>query len=411
MAKNKKKKWICFRHRVTKWLFWLPFYIWAKLRYRVSLPRFKEQKGRQFLILMNHQTPFDQFFLSFTFRGPVYFVATEDIFSLGWISSLLRFFLAPIPIKKQTADLSAVMNCLRVAKEGGTIALAPEGNRTYTGRTEYMNPAIAGLARKLGLPIALYRIEGGYGVQPRWANTLRRGKMRAYVSEVIEPEEVKQMTDEELYSRICHGLFVDDTKEKGTYRHKRRAEFLERALYVCPYCGLSHLVSHRDTISCLKCGMEVEYTEHMTLVPRIGHREHHVDFPFRTVAEWYDHQCAYVGRRDSTPETDTPLYEDTVKLSEVIVYERKNLLAKQVRVSLYYNKLVLDGYGDAPTVLPFEEISAITVLGRTKINVYVDKRIYQLAGDERFCGLKYVNLHYRYINMNKETYDGKFLGL
>jgi hypothetical protein len=50
------------------------------------------------------------------------------------------------------------MNCLRVAREGGTIALAPEGNRTYSGKTEYMNPAIAALARKLALPIALYSV-------------------------------------------------------------------------------------------------------------------------------------------------------------------------------------------------------------------------------------------------------------
>ena len=190
---KKKKKWIHFRHKVIWFIFKPIFYVIAKIRYRVSLPRFGDRKGKQFLILMNHQTPFDQFFLAFTFRGPVYFVATEDIFSMGLISSLLRHFLAPIPIKKQTADLSAVMNCLRVAKEGGSIALAPEGNRTYTGRTEYMNPAIAMLAKKLKLPIALYRIEGGYGVQPRWASTVRRGKMRAYVSEVIEPEEAAAM--------------------------------------------------------------------------------------------------------------------------------------------------------------------------------------------------------------------------
>ena len=99
--------------------------------------------------MMNHQTPFDQFFVGMSFRQPVYYVATEDIFSLGWLSDLLRWLVAPIPIKKQTTDVQAVMNCIKVVREGGNIAIAPEGNRTYSGKTEYMNNSIAPLAKKL----------------------------------------------------------------------------------------------------------------------------------------------------------------------------------------------------------------------------------------------------------------------
>lgn len=402
---NKKKKWIHFRHKVTWWLFKPPVWLITKLKYRVSLPRFSRRRGEQFLILMNHQTPVDQFLIGFTFRGPVYFLGTEDIFSKGFISTLLRHFLAPIPIKKQTADISAVMNCLRVAKEGGTIALAPEGNRTFTGRTEYMNPAVAMLARKLSLPIALYRIEGGYAKQPRWANTVRRGKMRAYVSRVIEPDEIKSMTDDELYTAIREGLYVDDRTETGAFRHARRAEYLERALYTCPFCGLSDMHSKKNTLRCGKCGREFVYTEHGTF-EGVG-----FDAPYKTVADWYDYQCAYVGARENIPETDTPLYTDEVSFSEVIVYKKKKKLAKRVTAALYHDRIVLSGKGREDVTFLFDDVSAVTALGRTKINIYKDKEVYQLAGGKRFSGLKYVNLHYRYKNMDKEGYDGKFLGL
>ncbi len=63
-------------------------------------------------------------------------------------------------------DIRAVKACLRIAKEGGTIALAPEGNRTYSGRTCYINPAITGLVRSWKLPVAIFRIEGGYEFIP-----------------------------------------------------------------------------------------------------------------------------------------------------------------------------------------------------------------------------------------------------
>ena len=173
MAK-KKAKWLKFRHRVVRNLAYPVLYPYARIRYGVEITKFKEQEKRPYLIVLNHQTPFDQFFVGMAFKGPIYYVATEDIFSLGWISNLIRYIVAPIPIRKQTTDVKAVMTCLRVAKEGGTIALAPEGNRTYSGKTEYMNPAIAPLAKKLGLPIAIFRIEGGYGAEPRWSDVIRK---------------------------------------------------------------------------------------------------------------------------------------------------------------------------------------------------------------------------------------------
>lgn len=74
---------------------------YAKIKYGIHVERFKEQGKRPYLILMNHQTAFDQFFIGMTFKGAVYYVASEDLFSNGWVSSLLRWLVAPIPIKNR----------------------------------------------------------------------------------------------------------------------------------------------------------------------------------------------------------------------------------------------------------------------------------------------------------------------
>ena len=60
---------------------------------------------------------------------------------------------------------------------------------------------------------------------------------------------------------------------------------------------------------------------------------------------------------------------------------------------------------------PFDEVTAVSVLGRNKLNVYHDKRVYQFKGGKRFNALKYVNICYRHKNILKGDYDGKFLGL
>ena len=201
-TKTKRKPWIRPRHNLIIRLAALVVYPWTKWKYHIKIEKCPELKKRQCLIVMNHQTAFDQFFVGMAFPRVIYYLATEDIFSLGFVSSLLRYLVAPIPIKKQTTDLAAIKTCLRVAREGGSIAIAPEGNRTYSGRTEYMSPAIAPLVRRMKLPIALYRIEGGYGKEPRWSDVVRKGKMRSYVARVIEPEEYASLSDDELFALI-----------------------------------------------------------------------------------------------------------------------------------------------------------------------------------------------------------------
>ena len=164
---KKQKRWMKFRHKVTvKILHWF-FGPYVKWKYGLKVERFREEGKRPYLIVMNHQTGYDQFFVGLTFRQRIYYVASEDLFSMGWVSGLIRWLVAPIPIKKQTTDLQAVKDCIRVAREGGSICLAPEGNRTYHGRTVNIRPTIGPLAKKLGLPIAVFRIENGYGVHPR----------------------------------------------------------------------------------------------------------------------------------------------------------------------------------------------------------------------------------------------------
>lgn len=402
--KNKKrKKWMKLRHRVVQSIAYAILYPYSRLVYGIRIERYREEKERPLLILMNHQTAFDQFFLGMAFRQRAYYLASEDLFSMGWLSRLIQFLVAPIPIKKQTTDASAVMTCLRVAREGATIALAPEGNRTYSGRLVHIKPSIVGLVRLLRLPVVLYHIEGGYGVHPRWSDVVRRGGMRCYVSEVIEPEEYKALSDDELLERIRRGLDVDETKIEGEYHHPKLAEYLERAMYVCPECGLSEFESHGDLIACKKCGRQIRYLPNKQL-EGVG-----FEFPYRYVADWYEYQEKFVSQLSLSDCIETPMYRESVGLWEVILFDRKRLIDKKSEIELYGDRFVITTSEETLT-LPFAAISAVTVLGKNKLNIYFGEKVYQIKGDKRFNALKYVNLFYHEHNVRKgEQYE--FLGL
>ena len=398
-------KWIRPRHKLIRNIAYWVLYPYTRIRYRIRIEKCKDKKPRQYLILLNHQTPFDQFFVGMSFRQPVYYLASEDIFSNGWISTLIRWLVAPIPIKKQTMDIGAIKKCLQVVAEGGTIAIAPEGNRTYSGRTEYMNPSIAGLARRMKLPILLYRIEGGYGVEPRWSDCIRRGRMETHIARVIEPEEYAEMSDEKLFEVIRDGIYVDEACSDTEFFHKKRAEYLERAIYICPKCGLAKHVSRDERLGCTICGNVVTYGTDKTLSATLP------DFPFRYVADWYNWQKDYINDFDPLAYTEKALFTDVADFSEVIPNEKKIELLPQCNISLYGDRVVLNEGTETERTYDFENSSAFTVLGRNKLNIYVGKQIFQLHGDKRFNALKYVHIFNRTRNIRRGDSDGKFLGL
>lgn len=405
MANNKNiKKWIKFRHRVVRNIAYIILYPYSRIKYGITIEKFKKQKKTPYLVLLNHQTPFDQFFVGMAFRGPIYYLATEDIFSMGWVSSVIRYLVAPIPIKKQTTDVKAVKNCIRVAREGGTICIAPEGNRTYSGRTEYMSDSIASLAKMLKLPIALYRIEGGYGAEPRWSDVVRKGKMRGYVSRVIEPEEYKDMSNEELFDIIKQGLYVDEAVADCEFNHKKRAEYLERAMYVCPFCGLSKFESKNEFCECKNCGAKIEYT------PTKEIKGVNCEFPFRFVADWYDYQKDFINKLDVKDYINAPIYYDEADVFEVIINKKKLPFKSQAQILLYGDKIILNEGMSDEIKFDFESVSALSVLGRNKANIYCGGKVYQLKGDKRFNALKYVHIYYRYKNIIKGE-NAQFLGL
>ena len=180
---------------------------------------------------------------------------------------------------------------------------------------------------------------------------------------------------------------------------------MERALYVCPRCGFAEFASSGNHVSCKTCGMQVEYGEDKRL-KGVG-----VDLPFEFMADWYAYQEDFVNGQDIGKLTEAPIFRDRADLSEVIVYERKVPLRQGVTIQLFGDRVVLDGGSEQEMSFPFAQTSAITVLGRNKMNIYFGDKIYQFKGDRSFNALKYVHIYHRFKNIDRGNADGKFLGL
>ena len=151
MASNKNNTWIKPRHNTLRNILAPVIGLYTRLKFGIKPEKFQDQGDRQFLIIMNHQTSFDQFFVSLSFRGPIYYIATEDLFSKGWISRAISYIQAPIPIRKQTTDIKAVKDCDALLLGGGSLLQ----DRTSTRSILYYLSMIH-CAKRMGKRVVLY---------------------------------------------------------------------------------------------------------------------------------------------------------------------------------------------------------------------------------------------------------------
>lgn len=377
-TEKKRKGWTCGRHRrVFAFLraVMTPFF---KLRYNyVAEPA--PIKSGPCLILHNHQATMDPFFVADSFKFPLYFFASDDLFNLK-VSPLIRYLVNPIPKSKSVSDMEAVRIALRVFKEGGAVCIAPEGNRTLSGRQWEMADSAAKLVKLSKVPLVLYNLCGGYGTDPRWGAKIRKGtKYVGRVKRIIYPDEYKNMSVAELFEIIKRELDVNDVASGESYFSPRRAEYIERALYMCPKCGaIGTIRSHGANFGCTKCGAEAEYTEKLKIDPPIcGYDE---------VYGWFEWERKEIVRRVAAGETiadDGILFRESVKLKNKIKLggDRVEMNARELKIS----------GGGTEYVYPLEDIDAITAVGKKKFNFYCNGKILQVKGDERFCAIKYVH--------------------
>ena len=390
----KKKKWCKVRHK-----FWFTimrpifsFLFWKKYGYKAE--NYKLDRKQNYLIICNHSCSLDPFMLGKSFFRPIYFVASDDLLKNGLISKIMKHTVAPIPIRKGTMDISSIRNCISIAKEGGTIGIFPEGNRTYSGEISYLGINLVKFIRKLDLPLIIYHIDGGYGLDPRWGKKSRRGKgSRGYVQRVLSKEELCSLKDEELL-KIINTNLSQEISPSLRFKSKEKAEYLERVLFVCPKChALETLVSEKNAIKCKCCSLEATYEEDLSF------SSNEPSFKFKKVSEWMNYQKEYL--------KDLAIEENKVLLGDEKVTLISCLEGKEKEVELV-GKLQMNSKsfiikGEKEIQFFFKDIKQVENQGKHKLLFYIGKDYYEFKGGERFSSYKYYLMFNRINNTLENT--------
>ena len=345
-----------------------------------------------FLLLSNHNTDYDPLMLGAASDRHMYFVATEKITRMGFLSKIVMYYLSPIIHYKGRIGISTVRDILKNLKNGVSIALFPEGNRSFNGVTCDFIPTIGKLAKRSGASLVTYRLHGGYLSSPRWGKGTRRGRIRGEIAHIYSPDELKNMTEDEINSAIKTDLYVDAYADQALapieYAGKKIALGIESTLFRCPECGgISTMKSAENTVAC-PCGCTLTYDHYGYLTDTHGKKF--------TVTDLDTLQRKAIEELSSTA-SDQLLFSDSVTLQHIGAAHEVTS-EENITLCAYADRLEAGSL-----VLPFHEISGMAINQRNLLIVhYGEDGHIEMTADLSFSALKYLYLFKATGNPNEE---------
>ena len=153
------------------------------------------------LVCSNHQSYLDPIFVGVVFQRRLNYLARKTLFRFGPFGWLLGF-IDVIPIDRDGFGLGGIKETLTRLKRGELVLVFPEGTRTATGELAPLKPGFVALARRSKTGLLPVGLDGAFNAWPRSARWPRPAKVHVCIGEMIPPERVTAMTDEDLVAEL-----------------------------------------------------------------------------------------------------------------------------------------------------------------------------------------------------------------
>lgn len=177
------------------WGYW-PMRIWGMAICRMLLLPV-EVEGREnldshqsYVFIANHQGAFDIFLIAGFLHRPFKWMmkaSLRNIPFVGWACEKAGFIF--VDKTSRSGIVNTIRNAKKVLNKGASIAIFPEGARTFTGHMGEFRKGSFLVARQIGLPLVPLTIDGSYDVLPRQRgfNFVRRHKLRLVIHKPLPP--------------------------------------------------------------------------------------------------------------------------------------------------------------------------------------------------------------------------------
>jgi 1-acyl-sn-glycerol-3-phosphate acyltransferase len=171
------------------------------------------------LIVANHGTYFDPFWIAVRVRRRLRFMAWDKIFKFPPAGRLFRW-LGAFPVSLENPEYGAFKTALKILKDGEALMIFPEGGRSPDGALLPFKEGAARLALRTGATVLPVVIRGGDRV---WGPKMLLPRPRKVKVEYLPPIHKEAFgSDDALLTAQMRGRILESMGSQGPVRRTHK---------------------------------------------------------------------------------------------------------------------------------------------------------------------------------------------
>lgn len=352
-----------------------------------------------YFVCPNHVSFWDPFIVNTGLPPRIHYLISDANF----VNPIRKAFLGltgGIPKAKSVSDMSAVRKMVRVIKAGRCVGVYPEGKRTWDGKTLPLFYSASKMIKSFKIPVVVPISKGMFLSNPRWGNKPRIGKVKISYHIELTTEEIEKLSVDEIHARLTKVLAYNEYDYQREvmvpYKSKNPAEYLEKALYVCPHCKtIGKTRSKKDRFFCEECGYEVRYNEYGFFEP-VKEKLY-----FDNIADWNKWQLDFMRKltdKAIKSKSKKPIFSDTgvlVKRGQRGLKRHSMTKFRNGSMLMYYDHIFFITHKNEEIRFDVEKIKGMNVPEAERLEFYYDDVLYRISYKMPVSSLKWMRtLHF-----------------
>ncbi|HJN10271.1 MAG TPA: lysophospholipid acyltransferase family protein [Pirellulaceae bacterium] len=185
---------------VTQFGLWTLANIVVRVLWRTKLSYFPDSARESAVIICNHRSSVDPFFLQVFVGRPMHWMVAREFYE----HHAFRWFLKQteaIPVNRGGVDTASTKSAIRLAAAGGVVGMFPEGRINLTD--EFMLPVRPGaltVALKARVPIVPCYIEGAPYAGTAWSPFFLTARTRVTFGEPVDLSPYFEQDHDKVWS-------------------------------------------------------------------------------------------------------------------------------------------------------------------------------------------------------------------
>jgi 1-acyl-sn-glycerol-3-phosphate acyltransferase len=156
-----------------------------------------------FIYMMNHNSNLDAPAVFLKLPGQVRALGKKELFKLPVLATAMRLGgFVPVDRSNRDAAIDSVRRAARIAAEGASFLIAPEGTRSRTGDLLPFKKGGFHMAIDAQIPILPITVVGAFDLMPPGAAAIRSGTIQIFLHEPVETRGLDIGDRTELMARV-----------------------------------------------------------------------------------------------------------------------------------------------------------------------------------------------------------------